>query len=107
MLSGKYPSEVAAELEARIMPVGTYIVDFLCAESRIVVEIDGLIHEHQGEYDAERDDYLAQLGYRVIRVPAEQVSRNLPSVLDLIRTSCQTPPLPRAGEGAGGEGCSP
>jgi very-short-patch-repair endonuclease len=66
------------------------------------VEIDGTIHEQQREYDAERDDYLNQLGYRVIRIPADQVSRNLPTVLDLIRTGCQTPPLRRTGEGAVG-----
>ncbi len=83
-------------------PIGPYIVDFLCAEARLIVEIDGVIHEHQREYDAERDNYLEQLGYRIVRVPADVVARDLPRALDVIRTACQTPPLPCAGEGGGG-----
>jgi very-short-patch-repair endonuclease len=83
-------------------PIGPYIVDFLCAEARFVIEIDGSIHNDQREYDAERDDYLHELGYRVLRIPAVTVAGNLPQTLNMIRTACQTPPLPRTGEGVGG-----
>jgi very-short-patch-repair endonuclease len=83
-------------------PIGPYIGDFLNAEARLVVEVDGSIHEDQREYDTERDDYLRDLGYRVIRVPADLVNRDVPEVLKLIRTACETPPLLRTGEGGGG-----
>jgi very-short-patch-repair endonuclease len=83
-------------------PIGPYIVDFLCAEARLVIEIDGSIHEEQREYDAERDDYLHQLGDRVLRMPVDTVARGLPQALSMIRTACQPPPFPRTGEGVGG-----
>lgn len=86
----------------RQRPIGPYIVNFLCAETRLVVEIDGTIHDEQRECDAERDEYMEHLGYRVIRFPVDLVNRDLPEVLTLIQTACASPPLPRAGEGAGG-----
>ena len=87
-------------------PIGPYIVDFLCDEVRVVVEIDGATHAHQTEYDAERDDHLNQLGYRVLRIPAGTVARDFPQTLNMIRTACQTPPLPRTGEGRRRSRCS-
>jgi very-short-patch-repair endonuclease len=96
--------------------IGPYIVDFLCAEARLVVEIDGLIHESQQEYDAERDDFLREQGYRVLRIPIDQIRHDLPTALAQIGRACETPslrsndsssdtwapPLPRTGEGGGG-----
>ena len=93
-----------------------YIVDFLCAEAWLVVEIDGLIHELQQEYDAERDDFLHERGYRVLRIPADQIRPDLAAALEQIDRACKvapvvpngsasdtwTPPLPCAGEGGGG-----
>jgi 5-methyltetrahydrofolate--homocysteine methyltransferase len=83
-------------------PIGPYIADFLCAEAHLIVEIDGSVHEDQQEYDAERDDYLHQLGYRVLRVSALQVSRDLPGALAVIEGACQAPPLPRTWRGGRG-----
>ncbi|HZO28948.1 MAG TPA: endonuclease domain-containing protein [Chloroflexota bacterium] len=93
-----------------------YIVDFLCAEARLVIEIDGLIHESQQEYDAERDDFLREQGYRVLRIRADQICRDLAAALAQIDQACKVapvvpngsttdiwpPPLPCAGEGVGG-----
>jgi very-short-patch-repair endonuclease len=51
----------------RQVPVGSYIVDFLCVEHDLVVEIDG--SQHAGsERDAARDGYLLAKGFRVLRV---------------------------------------
>jgi very-short-patch-repair endonuclease len=82
-------------------PIGPYIVDFLCAEARVVVEIDGSIHAEQREYDAQRDDYMQYLGYRVVRITADTVDRDLPRALGVIRAAGPTPPRPR-GSGGGG-----
>src|SRR5687768_10277809 len=54
-------------------PIGPYIVDYLCFEARLVIEIDGPIHAEQSEYDAERDEHLSQLGYQVLRISADEV----------------------------------
>ena len=48
-------------------PVGRFILDFFCAEYRLVVEVDGEIHATQIEHDTERTRLLGEFGYRVIR----------------------------------------
>jgi very-short-patch-repair endonuclease len=51
----------------RQVPRGRYIVDFLCTEARLVVELDGGQHANAAKYDATRTAYLEGLGYRVLR----------------------------------------
>ncbi|MCF7844937.1 MAG: endonuclease domain-containing protein [Kiritimatiellales bacterium] len=54
----------------RQVNIGPYIADFLCMQYRIVVEIDGPIHdsrEHK-EYDRNRDIYLQEQQYRILRI---------------------------------------
>ena len=80
-----------------------FVVDFYCHSARLVVEVDGPIHEQRLEYDAERDRIIHARGLRVLRVRADDVEEDLQSVLDLIAaaTSAGEPPLPFR-EGAGG-----
>lgn len=61
-----------------------FIVDFYCHSSRLVVELDGEIHERQRDYDAERDAVLHAHGFSVLRVSNEDIKRDLPSVLERI-----------------------
>jgi very-short-patch-repair endonuclease len=68
-------------------PIGAFVVDFYCPDERLVVEVDGLIHESQREADRLRQEIIESLGVRFVRVTAEQVERNLPTVLSLIRGS--------------------
>ena len=49
--------------------IGPYIADFVCAERRFVVELDGNLHD--ADYDARRDAYLASQGYCVFRMRNE------------------------------------
>jgi very-short-patch-repair endonuclease len=51
----------------RQVPKGPFIVDFLCPEAGLVVELDGGQHSEQVEYDARRRAYLERLELRVIR----------------------------------------
>lgn len=51
----------------RQVPKGPFILDFLCAEANLVVELDGGQHSEQVVYDARRTAYLAGLGLRVMR----------------------------------------
>jgi very-short-patch-repair endonuclease len=68
-------------------PIGAFVVDFLCAEEMLVVEVDGKIHESQREADALRQEIIESRGLRFVRVTAEQVESDLPEVLNVIRSS--------------------
>src|SRR3954465_11451881 len=48
-------------------PLGAYIVDFVCHDARLIIEIDGGQHVEQAAYDEKRTAFLAAQGYRVIR----------------------------------------
>ncbi|HOA24659.1 MAG TPA: DUF559 domain-containing protein [Aggregatilineales bacterium] len=65
-------------------PIGHFIVDFYCAEHRLVVEIDGKYHNYQAEYDEARTDWLEAHGYHVLRFSNEDERNNLQGVLSAI-----------------------
>ncbi len=52
----------------RQVPIGPYIVDFLCHERRLIIEVDGGQHADDTAYDTRRTAYLAARGYRVLRL---------------------------------------
>ena len=58
-----------------------YLVDFFCAEPKLVVEVDGDTHAHQQEYDEQRTARLEAEGFRVIRFCNDDVMRNLDGVV--------------------------
>ena len=66
--------------------LGKYIVDFYCAEAKLIVELDGSQHyEEKGmEYDAERTAFLEQYGIRVLRIPNNEVIQNFRGVCEYI-----------------------
>jgi very-short-patch-repair endonuclease len=51
-------------------PVGPYIADFCCLESRLIIELDGSVHGHasQASRDGRRDAYLRAMGFTVLRL---------------------------------------
>ena len=51
----------------RQAPIGPYIVDFVCFENKLVIEVDGGQHAAQSEYDAARTVWLENHGFRVMR----------------------------------------
>ena len=51
----------------RQFQLGGYIVDFVCLERRLIVEVDGGQHAEQEAYDAARTDWLEEQDYRVLR----------------------------------------
>ena len=65
-------------------PVGPFVLDFYCPTRKLVVELDGGIHELQENRDQARTDQLADYGYRVIRFRNEEVFNDLDSVLQRI-----------------------
>ena len=64
--------------------IGSYIVDFYCAEKKLVIEIDGESHNEKVEYDARRDEYLKKLGLRVEHLRDIDVKKNLQGVMDYL-----------------------
>ena len=72
-------------------PVGPFILDFYCPACKLVVELDGSVHEKQMDYDKARTQQLEDYGYRVIRFRNEEVLSDLPSVLERIREAALSP----------------
>jgi len=98
-----------AKLEGRKFrrqkPIGCFVVDFFCAAERLIVEVDGAVHDSQQELDRERQMLLESLGLRFLRLSAHAVETDLSTCLKQIQ-SAFTPLSPR-GRGAGGEGAKP
>jgi very-short-patch-repair endonuclease len=71
-------------------PIGRFIADFCCPETKLVIEIDGDTHTDpdQAEYDAARTEWLEAEGYRVIRFNNHDVHHNLDAVLEAMRSAC-------------------
>ena len=67
----------------RQVPVGRYVADFLCAEARLIVEIDGSQHA-ESRHDQERDAELKARGFRVLRFWNDDVLKELNAVCDTI-----------------------
>ena len=64
--------------------IGDYIVDFVCLRKRLIIEVDGKIHESQVEEDAKRTEILENDYFKVIRFKNEEVLADIDSVLEKI-----------------------
>jgi very-short-patch-repair endonuclease len=69
----------------RQVPVDRYVVDFLAPAVKLVVEVDGAGHSLRRTADARRDRVLRRLGYRVLRLDAELVRRNVLEAVTRVR----------------------
>ena len=67
-------------------PISHFIVDFYCHEAKLVVEIDGDIHNHQEnkEYDENRTFELEKFGLKVIRFRNDEINNNIKKVLEIL-----------------------
>jgi very-short-patch-repair endonuclease len=84
-------------------PIGKYIVDFVCYEKRIIVEVDGGQHSANKAKDHERDNWFRSEGFKVMRFWNHEVLTQTDTVLTAIMMNCfETPspsPSPIKGEG--------
>ena len=90
----------------RQKPLGRYIVDFVCLEIGLIIELDGGQHAQQQAYDQRRDRCLEGQGFTVMRFWNHEVLLHMDAVLEQVRLwveqqqpSPPTPLLP-AGEGS-------
>jgi len=84
----------------RQVPQGPYVVDFLCIEAKLIVEVDGGQHAVNAGFDEKRTQRLETDGYRVLRFWNNDVLRNLSGVLETIASALPeksplTQPSPR------------
>ncbi len=77
----------------RQQPIGIYIVDFVCLEKRIVVEIDGGQHADQHDYDGQRDDWLREQGFIVLRFWNHEVLGSIDGVAEKIFETVKSTPF--------------
>ena len=70
-------------------PIGRFIADFCCVESKLIVEIDGESHIESEAHDAERTSMLERAGFRIIRFWNTDVCSNLDGVLETILSDCE------------------
>jgi very-short-patch-repair endonuclease len=75
-------------------PIGRYIVDFVCFERNLVIELDGGQHAERIEEDAVRTAWLNSRGYRVIRFWNYVIFEDLEAVLESIGLALLTTPHP-------------
>lgn len=80
-------------------PIGLYRVDFYCAAARLVIEVDGMAHDmgDRPQRDTFREASLEQSGYRVLRIAAADVLRDVDAVADAIMSHAASPLHPASG----------
>lgn len=72
-------------------PIDKWIADFYCHEKKLVIELDGSVHNDKEiiEYDEARTKDLKELGMNVIRFKNEDVMTNMETVLKTITECCE------------------
>lgn len=78
----------------RQQAIGPYIVDFICLEAKLIVELDGGQHAEAVEYDGRRDAWLASEGFCLLRFWDNEVMENLEGVLMRIAENLSPTPHP-------------
>jgi very-short-patch-repair endonuclease len=91
----------------RQVPLGIYVVDFVCTEQRLIVELDGGQHNGSG-HDIARDQWLRAQGFNVLRFWNNDVMGNVGGVLQAILNATTSPPSrPSPVKGEGGTAPAP
>ncbi len=68
----------------RQVAISNYIVDFLCVQQKLIIEVDGGIHDEQKEYDAMRQELLEMDHYKFLRFTNEEIDLHLEKVIKKI-----------------------
>jgi very-short-patch-repair endonuclease len=76
--------ELATLKFRRQVPIGPYIVDFICHQVKLVIEVDGGQHDPESQDEMSRTLFLNREGYRVLRLWNNEVLSNLPGVYEAI-----------------------
>jgi very-short-patch-repair endonuclease len=71
------------------IPGTVYVVDFYCHQYKLVIELDGPIHDNQADTDTTRQQEIEALGYRVLRFTNQDLFGSLDAVLSTILKSTE------------------
>ena len=84
----------------RQYPIGRYVVDFICREKRLIIDVDGGQHA-ESTRDRVRDQWLHEHKYRVLRFWNNEIMSNMDGVLEVIaealRADAPPHPVPASG----------
>lgn len=85
--------------------IGEYIADFIYLNEKLIVEIEGLVHQHPENKKDDRDRYnwFKSQGFRVLRYNQEEVLSGLDSIVKEITTELETAPASAGGSGTNGK----
>ena len=83
----------------RQQPLGPYIVDFVCLDRKLIVEVDGGQHLEQSASDAKRTAWLEGRGFRLLRYWNDQVLKEPEAVTEAIWNALNTPAQPSPTKG--------
>jgi very-short-patch-repair endonuclease len=67
--------------------IDKFVVDFYCREKKLIIEVDGDVHDFQKENDIIRQEFLEEIGYAVLRIKNEDIINDLKKVLEKIKSS--------------------
>ncbi len=73
--------------------IGFFIVDFYCHEAKLIIEIDGPIHNHQKKYDQWREEVLKSQEFEIIRFTNSDINKRLETVIANISFKLSNPTL--------------
>ena len=68
----------------RQQPMGKYVVDFVCFEKRLIIEVDGYQHSEHIVYESRRNGWLEKQGFSVLRFWDNQVLKEIEAVKEII-----------------------
>jgi very-short-patch-repair endonuclease len=71
--------------------IDPYIVDYVCLEKNLIVELDGDLHDNTIDYDETRDAFLRRKGYRVLRFMNGEVTEDIGRVLETLLQALKAP----------------
>ena len=77
----------------RQRPFGPYVLDFVCLEARVAIELDGSQHAEQMSYDEHRDAFIRSYGLRVLRFWSNDVLSQTDTVLETICEALRRPEM--------------
>lgn len=70
--------------------IGPFVADFYCPAAKMVIEVDGAVHNERQDADARRDGYMVSLGLTVVRVTAAEVLADPEGVADGVYRLCES-----------------
>ena len=76
----------------RQQPIDKYIVDFVCFEEKMIIEVDGGQH-YENKGDKARDEWFIENGFKVLRFWNNDVLGNIKGVVEVIRKELLSPSL--------------